>query len=33
MRYAEQQVHCPTVTIQGRSKKAHDEYTSLLGYL
>ena len=33
MRYTEQQVHCTTVTIQGRSKKATDEYTSLLGYL
>lgn len=33
MRYIEQQVHCTTVTIQGRSKKAYDEYTSFLGYL
>lgn len=33
MRYTEQPVHCTTVTIQGRSKKAYDEYTSFLGYL
>lgn len=33
MRYTEQQVHYTTVTIQGRSKKAYDEYTSFLGYL
>lgn len=33
MRYTEQQVHCTTVTIQGRSKKAYDEYTSFSGYL